>query len=210
MIMMRMLVFIVTLTVLALGGCATIIKGTGPQNIQITSNPSGAECKVSTPGLSGSVITKVQTPNQILLERGFGSTGYEILCTHSGKESQRAIISKQVSGWVLGNAIFAVWGAVIGFIVDQASGGAFVLVPEKVHVDFDNPDNSILRASDGAFVSDPLTEGQRAGRYTPEQKEQLEKVASEQNKFKLIGTIPASSSFKCISTGSYQPPADCK
>lgn len=99
-------------------GCATIMHGS-TQDISVNSTPSGASvvCDNKDAG---------KTPVMLSLKRGDPHT---VKVTVPGYLPYELILTKNVSGWVVGNILF---GGLIGLAVDAISGGLFYLTPEQV------------------------------------------------------------------------------
>lgn len=113
--------FLIGMLVMSQFGCATIIKG-DKQSIGISSNPSGARVQYS----GGIAIT----PSALNLET---DQNYTLTLKKEGCEEASAVITKKPSGWLWGNIVL---GGIIGLIVDFATGAAYKLSPENVHVVF--------------------------------------------------------------------------
>lgn len=107
-------------TLCMLGGCASIIHGT-TQKIPVSSDPSGAQVGVDDQN------REYKTPCEIELERG---TDHRLTISLVGYESAIVDIKHKVSAAVTGNAIF---GGLIGMIVDSSNGAVFRLDPETIH-----------------------------------------------------------------------------
>lgn len=107
-------------------GCATIAHGTST-SVRINSVPQGATAIVG-----GKTII---IPNKVILKN---NQRYTIIFKKDGYEDTYFTIDKQPSGWVWANIPLGVGtlglGAFIGITIDNATGGAFKLVPKNVNV----------------------------------------------------------------------------
>jgi hypothetical protein len=106
------------MTVLSLGGCATIIHGTR-QDVGIASTPTGASVSIDDVdnGVTPVVAKLKRKENHVVKIQLAGYQPFEATLTHS------------VSGWVWCNLAI---GGLIGLAVDAASGGIYKLTPEQV------------------------------------------------------------------------------
>jgi hypothetical protein len=101
-------------------GCATIVHGQ-KQDIPLTSSPDGATVKAD-----GKEVT---TPGQIALRR---KSGQDLVFTKEGFPQRSVTLESEPSWWLLGNALF---GGIIGLIVDLVGSGGYKLAPESVDMD---------------------------------------------------------------------------
>ena len=109
------------LLILALSGCATILRGTG-QGIGIASQPPGAEVVID-----NKIYGK--TPVSAKLRR---KDNHHIVVHLDGYEPYEIVLTRQTSGWVFGNILFCI-GAPIGLAVDAIAGGMYSLSPDQVN-----------------------------------------------------------------------------
>lgn len=109
------------LTLLSLTSCATIMHGTY-QPIGISSNPTNADVWVDS----------MYVGNSPLIVEMARSYHHVVTIQLDGYETYQIIVSRSLSGWVLGNIIF---GGVIGLVVDAVSGGIFELTPDQVQAE---------------------------------------------------------------------------
>lgn len=121
-------VFLSVMMLLPWTGCASIVCG-GTQEIHFSSTPSGA--KVFVDGMP-----RGQAPSLVSLAR---NTSHTVRFTLEGYDDSHALLTRKINGWVWGNIIF---GWLIGFIIDTATGAASELTPSTVHVN--------MTASEGA------------------------------------------------------------
>ncbi len=103
-------------------GCATIVTGKY-QNVSVTSEPPGAKIIVD----NGTSIT---TPGSFKLAR---NRNCRLVAEYPGAEAQQKELKRTLQGWFWGNILLL---SCTGCAVDLASGGAYKLVPDKVHFDF--------------------------------------------------------------------------
>ena len=101
-------------------GCATIIHGT-TQDINITTDPSGADLNVD-----GS--ERYKSPAKITMKR---KDDHIVEVSMDGYQKETINIKSVVSGAVAGNIIA---GGLIGWGIDAASGGQYRLVPENIDI----------------------------------------------------------------------------
>ncbi len=139
--------FIILLSLLLVtNGCASIIKGGGPQAIQLKSVPTGANCQVYD-NVTGNMLTTVTTPGTVSLNKSAGYfkyARYHINCALDNNLPQEAYLEGYANGWYIGGNILL--GGLIGYlIVDPASGAMWTLEPETISVNFEDPSKSILR-----------------------------------------------------------------
>lgn len=107
-----------------LASCATIMHGTY-QPIGISSSPTNASIWVDRyyVGTTPLIVEMSRKDNHLLRIELEGYLPYE------------ATLTRQLSGWVLGNIIF---GGVIGLAVDAISGGIYKLTPEQIQAELRN------------------------------------------------------------------------
>ena len=108
------------IALLALQGCASIVKGS-TQAIPVASDPPAADILVD-----GKLVG--QTPKTLDLKR---NSNYLITIQKPGFEQQSVPVVKNIGGAVWGNVIA---GGLIGWGVDAASGAQYNLVPGSVSV----------------------------------------------------------------------------
>lgn len=102
-------------------GCATIVHLGGSEDVKVTSEPVGA--KVVVDGADRGV-----TPLEVGLER---KKAHTVVVSKDGYKESTKQIQSQLSWWLAGNAIF---GGLIGLVVDLLSGGGYTLDPAEVHM----------------------------------------------------------------------------
>jgi hypothetical protein len=97
----------------ALGGCATIIKGS-TQSIVINTAPvNGANCILSSKEGNWPVVT----PGFVKVDKS--KEDIVIRCTKPGYQDAMATIPSDFEGWTLGNLLI---GGIIGLGVDASTG----------------------------------------------------------------------------------------
>jgi hypothetical protein len=98
---------------LALGACATVVSGT-QQDVEIVSDPPGAECRV----MAGTVeLARTVTPGTVRLERQ--EDDLAVQCRLEGHRATAAILHSGLQGVTAGNMIL---GGMVGLAIDSASG----------------------------------------------------------------------------------------
>jgi hypothetical protein len=107
-----------------LPGCATLVKGTS-QNLTVTTNPTGASCRLEREGVVLGLIAP--TPGTIRIDKS--RHDIEVNCTRDGFESTTVRHASEFGGATFGNAIA---GGLIGVAVDAASGANFPYPAEVV------------------------------------------------------------------------------
>lgn len=113
-------------------GCASIIRGGGPQSISIRSTPADAEVKILD-AETGTELQNGKTPMLLSLDKSrgfFHGAHYKIVVAKAGFETREVVLEPSVNGWyVAGNVLF---GGLIGWlIVDPATGAMWTLEPAE-------------------------------------------------------------------------------
>lgn len=148
---MKRIVDIAALIILlALSGCASVITGNS-QTITISSTPSGA--RVSIRDKYQREVFSGFTPTSVTLKKGaryFVGQDYVIEISKEGFNTRLINVTSGIGGWyLLGNLVFGAFGAIGWLIIDPFSGAMWVLSPEQVIADFDEPVNgNKLQVSD--------------------------------------------------------------
>lgn len=116
-----------SVSLIALGGCATVIKGT-TQDIAVETNPPGASCIVSRNGAQLAVLSA--TPGKVQVSRD--KSPLMVSCTKAPEATTpvNQTVESKFNGATFGNILA---GGVIGVVVD-ASTGANYTYPEQVLV----------------------------------------------------------------------------
>ncbi|MBK8575462.1 MAG: hypothetical protein IPN90_07245 [Elusimicrobia bacterium] len=117
-----------------LTGCATIFGKSGPQSINIESDPSQAKVVIVSTKKNEKVF-EGSTPAMVKLEKKegyFSGRRYEVTISKPGFQDSVVFISPKLGGWYLaGNFVF---GGLIGWlIVDPATGAMWNLSPKKIN-----------------------------------------------------------------------------
>ena len=137
-------------------GCATIIKGGGPQGINLTSEPDDAKIKLIDLR-NGNVMANTKTPQVVLLPKSSGffqNAKYSATFEKEGYENKDINLESSLNPWYIGNVIF---GGLIGLvIVDPASGAMWSFDPEQVSVFLSTKDGDPLGFSTSEFIA-PLS-----------------------------------------------------
>ena len=115
-------------------GCATIFGKSGPQAINIESDPTQAKVVIMGAKLHDKVY-EGSTPAKVNLEKKegyFSGRRYEVTISKPGYQDATVFISPRLGGWYLaGNLVF---GGLIGWlIVDPATGAMWTLSPSKIN-----------------------------------------------------------------------------
>ena len=116
-------VMIVGVLVAAVGsgtGCAAIMTGT-TQAVTVKSEPAGAKVE-----MDGKPVG--QTPAVVTVVRGRSRV---LKITKEGYEPLTVTLGTKFNGWILGNAVF---GGILGIIIDLGSGAFLWVDPEAVDV----------------------------------------------------------------------------
>jgi hypothetical protein len=100
-----------------LGGCATIIEGTG-QSVAVTTSPPGATCTVSREGMTLGQIAI--TPGSVRIDKS--KNDIAISCTKPGFQPATIAQSPRFGGTTFGNIVA---GGVIGAVVDASTGANY-------------------------------------------------------------------------------------
>jgi len=112
---------------LALGGCATVVKGT-TQDISVDSSPQGAGCDVSR---NGAKLASVTTPGKIQVSRDKAVLTFSCMKPPEYPNPVTLDVEPTFNGATFGNILL---GGVVGAVVD-ASTGANYSYPEYVIID---------------------------------------------------------------------------
>jgi hypothetical protein len=109
---------LILLPLLSAFGCATIMHGSS-QDLSVASTPTSAVVSIDNQDAG-------HTPVMRSLKRGDPHT---VKVSMPGYMPYEVILTKNVSGWVIGNILF---GGLIGLAVDAITGGLYYLTPEQV------------------------------------------------------------------------------
>jgi hypothetical protein len=174
------LLFVGVVCLVATGtGCASIVKGSGPQSISITSKPADAKVRIVDVN-TGAEIQTGTTPMTIALKKSngfFQGAHYKVQVAKDGFEDRELALDARANGWyIAGNFVF---GGFIGWlIVDPATGAMWTLDPDVLNFDLkeiEKPADATAQpvASAGAI----MTIDELAQRH-PELVSQLKPVAN--------------------------------
>jgi hypothetical protein len=107
-------------------GCAAILGGGSSQPVSIEGTPPAARYTIRSS--SGIQMASGTIPSSVSLPR---KNEYQIDISLDGYETQTVALSRGTNGWIWGNLVF---GWILGFIVDFATGAAYKLQPAVVNV----------------------------------------------------------------------------
>jgi uncharacterized protein YceK len=117
--------FVVVLVALALGGCATIVRGT-TEDVAIQTEPTGAEAKTS------NGFGCPETPCVLNVPR---KDPFILTVAKAGYHSEQVTVGTAIQGGgtagLVGNVV---GGGIVGVVVDASSGAANDHVPNPVIV----------------------------------------------------------------------------
>lgn len=109
------------ITLSGIPGCATIVHLGGSEELNVTSEPSGA--KVVVDGMERGI-----TPVAVDVER---KKPHKILVSKDGYQESQLSVDSSLSWWIAGNIVF---GGLVGLLVDVLSGGGYTIDPDKLAV----------------------------------------------------------------------------
>ena len=115
------LVLVILATTLA-SGCATIVKGS-TQDLNVTTDPAGANCDLSRAGVV--IATINPTPGSVHIKKD--KNNIEVRCKKSGYAETTGNVPSNFEGWTVGNLLI---GGFIGIAVDYGSGALNNYEPE--------------------------------------------------------------------------------
>ena len=150
-------------TILASGGCATIVHG-GPRSIPVASTPPGA--KVSIYDRDNTMVSTNTTPFTANLPSKYGyfkAQNYRLVFEMPGYASSEVKLESKVSGWYFGNLLI---GGLLGMlIVDPLTGAMYNLTPEKIEQPLSASQAGMLKKGDAIMVVllEQTTAGERNG-----------------------------------------------
>lgn len=133
----------IILSVGCLSGCATIASKS-MYNVQLSSEPSGANVKVT--DSTGFVVFKGKTPVAVPLKasKGFFSKSiYTVKFQKGGYAEQDRILEASIDGWYFGNLFVPFLGWLSFVIIDPATGAMWKL-DERVHGVLEDVETSSL------------------------------------------------------------------
>jgi hypothetical protein len=119
----------------ALSGCASIIKGGGPESFTVRSQPPGADVRI-TAVPTGETVATGRTPMTAMLSKSrgfFQGAKYKVTVQMPGFQARESVVDTSVSGWYIGGNI--IFGGLIGWlIVDPATGAMWTLETDALDV----------------------------------------------------------------------------
>jgi hypothetical protein len=143
-------------------GCATILGGGTTQPVTIQSTPAAASFTIQSS--SGLQMGSGTTPSTVILPR---RNEYQIQITMAGYQPQSTVLTKGINNWIWGNLLF---GWVVGFIVDFASGSAYKLQPALVQVTLQPGERDVVAVVRLLDASGKLLDEQRLPMVPREQR----------------------------------------
>jgi len=126
---MKIKLGLVTLTMLSLNGCATIISGK-TDKVTFTSVPEHATFQIKDE--QGKAVHDGNTPASVVLDRGngyFDGQTYDVEFSAPGYKSQPLKLDTELNGWYMGNLLF---GGALGLLLVDPATGAMWDLPEKM------------------------------------------------------------------------------
>lgn len=112
--MNKMILAVAATAALALGGCATITKGSS-QSVTVLTDPTGAECRFDRAGQSLAIVNP--TPGTVQIDKS--KDAITIRCKKDGYMETAGTLDSEFQGMTFGNILF---GGIIGVAVDAGSG----------------------------------------------------------------------------------------
>src|SRR5262249_25178223 len=106
-----------TVCLLPLAGCATIVEG-GGQSVTVATDPAGALCNVDRAGTH--IGTVANTPGSLRVDKS--KNDLSVSCSKGGYQSASVNQSPKFVGTTFGNILI---GGLVGVVVDAASGANF-------------------------------------------------------------------------------------
>jgi hypothetical protein len=149
--------FAITLALIPLTACATIMHGT-TQDVGFSSAPSSARISVNSKEMG-------QTPTILKLAR---KGNHIVRMELDGYQPFEATLTKSASGWVFGNIVF---GGLIGLVVDAGTGGLYNLTPTQIQGQMIRQGAGAGQAKEGIYLSVVMTPDptwQKIGQLTRE------------------------------------------
>lgn len=121
------------LSVLVFAGCATIVGQSGPETLNIRSNPDQAA--VSITDETGTKIFEGRTPTMLSLEKKKGyfvGKKYSVTLAKEGFSNYLTSVDTRVNGWYIGGNL--VFGGLVGWLlVDPATGAMWTLEKNEIN-----------------------------------------------------------------------------
>ncbi len=103
-----------SLSVLVLGACATLVEG-DDQTVSVITDPPGASCELIRGGEPVAFVNP--TPGSVVVEKS--ADNVSVICRKDGHFDGAGVLASSFQNMTLGNVIF---GGIIGIAVDASSG----------------------------------------------------------------------------------------
>lgn len=116
-------------------GCATIVGGGSNQAMMLEGAPS--EARYTVRSSSGIQMSSGSLPASFTLPR---KNEYQVDVSLDGYETRTAAVTRGTNNWIWGNLVF---GWVVGFIVDFATGSAYKLEPSFINVTLERAEETV-------------------------------------------------------------------
>jgi hypothetical protein len=116
-------------------GCATIVGGGSSQAVMLDGTPS--EARYTVRSSSGIEMSAGSLPASFTLPR---KNEYQVDVSLDGYETRTLAVTRGTNGWIWGNLVF---GWIVGFIVDFATGAAYKLEPSLINVTLERSDETV-------------------------------------------------------------------
>lgn len=146
--MIRYVKILILVSIIAsLTGCASIVGGSGPQAIPVTTEPTESKLEIKDLKTGQQVLTAT-TPYTVMLNRSsgyFSKSSYEITVSKDGYIPQKHVIAPRLSGWYIGGNIL--FGGLVGWLIVDPATGAMYTFDEKTLYYSLYADNEIGRAA---------------------------------------------------------------
>ncbi len=132
--MKRILVCCLTLSVLYLNGCASIVSSSS-RNVTIATEPDQAQVEIVNAKDNNTSILKANTPHTMNMDASAGffqPAEFKIKLSKDGYLPMEKQLKANINGWYFGNIVF---GGLVGIlIVDPATGAMWKFYDDKVSV----------------------------------------------------------------------------
>ena len=152
---------LLSLSLLSLGACSTVVSGTTQPFTVKTEQTAGAQCELT--DSKGARWTVADTPGTVEITKGDGPL--QVTCSKAGYKTASVTVQEGFAGATLGNVIL---GGGIGIIVDAASGAAQ-----------EYPDDIVVWLEPNSFASAAAKEEFFAAKEEYEAKLEAEKAANQ-------------------------------
>ena len=146
--------FIAIILFFSFYGCASIIKGSAPQQVSLKTEPTDAKCALTDLG-TGSVVMQQNSPILTQLKRDSGyfkNIKYRFSCEKDGFKQNQVDFESTVNGWYIGGNIL--FGGLIGWlIVDPATGAMWSFTSDDITLALESPASVSPSAEEKGAVS---------------------------------------------------------